>query len=139
MPYIPLEVIFGLIVIAIGMKVWHSERRRHREKDAWLERATRTDGVVSRINEREDYNPRDELATTFTVEIPVVKFRAANRIEYEFNAEAEVGKVGSVVKVAYDPDLPSSARVVKEPHFQLGCGILILIAGLVLIVLGYTS
>jgi hypothetical protein len=66
-------------------------------------------------------------------EIPVVKFRAPNGAEYEFDAETSVGKVGSKVTVAFNPQLPSDAREIppeSSHHYRGGCGFILMLVAI---------
>ncbi len=94
---------------------------------------SRAEGVVSRVgrrgwNSRNEPTSSDDIAT-----VPIVRFRAANGIEYEFDAGDAPQKLGAPVVVAYDPDLPSTAYLVERTK-KLGCAVLFAAAGLFLIV-----
>lgn len=132
-----IELLFGLIVIAIGAAVIIGELRRKRAADAWLARAARAQGLAYRANEVETYNHMSDSFTHGTATVYHVKYRAANKIEYEIPAGSLV-KLGDTVEVAYNPDLPSDAKLVQEARSPFGCGLLIVAVGIGLIVLGYT-
>jgi len=134
---ITIELIFGLITCAIGVAVTIAEIRKKRAADAWFARAARAQGLVYRFNEVETYNHLSDHNQHGTAIVHHVKYRAANKIEYEIPAGSRV-KLGDTVEVAYNPDLPSDAKLVQEAHFRMGCGFLILAAGIGMIVLGYT-
>ena len=130
------ELIFGLITCAIGVAVTIAEIRKKRAADAWFARAARTQGLVYRFNEVKTYNHlTDQSPHGMTIE-HVVRYRAANKIEYEIKADSPV-KLGDTVEVAYNPDLPSDAKLVQEARFRMGCGFFIIAVGIGMIVLGY--
>jgi Protein of unknown function (DUF3592) len=133
---VTIELIFGLIVITIGVIVTITELRRKRAAEAWLARAARAEGLVYRFNEVETYNHMSEGFTHGKAKIHIVKYRAANKIEYEIQAKSAT-KLGSTVEVAYNPDLPSDAKLVQEAQYRMGCGFVLLAVGVGLIVLGY--
>ena len=118
--------------------MWVDNRlRRKRAAQAWFARAARAEGLVYRFNEVETYNHLSDNFAHGKAKIHIVKYRAANRIEYEIQAESPT-ELGSTVEVAYNPDLPSDAKLVQEAQYKMGCGFIFLAAGVGLIVLGYT-
>ena len=133
---ITIELIFGLITCAIGVGVTIAEIRKKRAADAWFARAARAEGLVYRFNEVKTYNHLSDFNQHGKTNVHIVKYRAANKIEYEIPANSPV-KLGDTVEVAYNPDLPSDAKLVQEARFRMGCGFFILAAGIGLIVLGY--
>src|SRR5688572_216411 len=111
---ITIELIFGLIACAIGVGVTIAEFRKKRAHDAWFARAVRVQGLVYRFNEVETYDPTsDYLFQHGTAIVHHVKYRAANKIEYQIPAGSRV-KMGDTVEVAYNPDLPSDAKLMQE-------------------------
>jgi hypothetical protein len=133
---VTIELIFGLIVIAIGVIVTVTELRRKRAAEAWLARAARAEGLVYRFNEVETYNHISDNFQHGKKKVHIVKYRAANKIEYEIQAKSPT-KLGSTVEVAYNPDLPSDAKLVQEAQYKMGCGFVLLAVGAGLIILGY--
>jgi hypothetical protein len=123
-----LSLIFG----AVSWKA-------HREHRAWCARGIRAEGVVSRLAERrrtglsEDASgmPADPAAAL----VPVVRFRAANGIEYEIDAPDAPAQIGAAVQVAYEAAEPSGARAVERP-LKIGCVVFLLVAGLLLVAIG---
>jgi hypothetical protein len=134
---ITIELIFGLIACAIGVAVTIAEFRKKRAHDAWFARAARAQGLVYRFNEVKTYNHLSDHNQHGMTLVHIVKYRAANKIEYEIPAKGPV-KLGETVEVAYNPDLPSDAKLAQEARFPLGCGFVIFAVGIGLIVLGYT-
>src|SRR5688572_474948 len=134
---ITIELIFGLIACAIGVAMTIAEFRKKRAHDAWFARAARAQGLVYRFNEVDTYNHMSDSFQHGKSIVHHVKYRAANNIEYEIPAGSRV-KLGETVEVAYNPDLPSDAKLVQEARFPLGCGFIIIAVGIGLIVLGYT-
>jgi hypothetical protein len=134
---ITIELIFGLIACAIGIAVAIAEFRKKRAHDAWFARAARAQGLVYRFNEVETYNHITDFSQHGHALIHIVKYRAANKIEYEIQANSPV-ELGETVEVAYNPDLPSDAKLVQEARFKWGCGFVIIAVGIGMIVLGYT-
>lgn len=134
---ITIELIFGLMAITAGVIVAIVEFRRKRVADAWLARATRVQGVAYRFNEVETYNHMSDSFAHGKAIVYHVKYRAANKIEYEIPAGSLV-KLDETVEVAYNPDLPSDAKLVQEAKYKVGCGFVIIVVGIGLIALGYT-
>ncbi|HET7705674.1 MAG TPA: DUF3592 domain-containing protein [Thermoanaerobaculia bacterium] len=133
---VTIELIFGLMAITVGVIVTIVELRRKRSADAWLARAARTQGVAYRENEVETYNHMSDSFAHGTATVYHVKYRAANNIEYEIPAGSLV-KLGETVEVAYNPDLPSDAKLVQEAKYRMGCGVVIILVGIGIIWLGY--
>lgn len=67
--------------------------------------------------------------------VPVVRFRAADGIEYEIDAPDAPAKIGSVVQVAYESMQPSGARAISRTP-KIGCAILLFVVGVALIAIG---
>ena len=139
MSELPLEVCFAIAFLIAAPFVWMSERRHARAQKEFLANAAITDGVVSRENIVERHSPSDVGSSEYKARVPIVKY-SVNKIEYEFNADnATVGRVGSAVKVAYDPKLPSTAVVVGSKRFRIGCAPMLLAIAIILVILGYTT
>jgi hypothetical protein len=133
---VTIELIFGLMAITLGVIVTVVELRKKRAAEAWLARAVRTEGLAYRSNVVETYNHMTDGSQHGQAVVQVVKYRAANRIEYEIPGGTLV-KLGETVEVAYNPDLPSDAKLVQEARSPFGCGLLIVAVGIGLILLGY--
>lgn len=106
----------------------------------WCASRTRTDGVVSRVVERRVNGSFSEDAGGMptdpaTITVAVVRFRALDGVEYEFDTQEVPLEVGAEVAVAYDPALPSDARAVARTP-KIGCAALLLLAGAILLVVG---
>jgi hypothetical protein len=134
---ITIELIFGLMAITAGVIVTIVEFRRKRVADAWLARAARVQGIAYRFNEVETYNHMSDSFAHGKATVYHVKYRAANKIEYESPAGSLV-KLGETVEVVYNPDLPSDAKLAQEAQYKVGCGFVIIVVGIGLIALGYT-
>ena len=110
-----------LFVLGVLERVF--DRRHRAERDAWFAGKVRTEGVVSRVIERETYSSVSERTSrTYS---PVVLYRTPNGVAYEFEPETDVGAVGSKVPIAYDPNVPSDAREFPSSasnHYRGGCG-----------------
>lgn len=92
--------------------------------------------MVSRIGQRGWHSRNEPTGDEEHVStVPVVRFKAANGVEYEFDAGDAPSRVGAVVQVAYDPALPSTARVESQRR-KLGCVVFVLVVGLALILWG---
>lgn len=128
-------MVLGGSAVALSFGFWIAERKARRAHEAWCATAARADGVVSRLGLRGHYSrnpPTDEDRNWY---IPVVRFRAADGAEYEFDAEGTRAKVGARVRVAYEPALPSNARALERPG-RMGCAAILLAAGLALLITG---
>jgi hypothetical protein len=123
-----LSTVFGWIAI-----------KRQLEHRAWCARGVKADGVVSRLAERRGTGLSEDAAGMPTDPnvslVPVVRFRAANGIEYEIDAPEAPATIGSVVQVAYDPALPSGARAIDRTP-KVGCAVVLFVAGVALVVIG---
>jgi hypothetical protein len=123
-----LAVVFGGIAI-----------KAYREHRQWCARGTRAEGVVSRLVERRGHGlsedaagmPTDAAATT----VPVVRFRTADGLEYEIDAPDAPTEIGSRVEIAFEPGQPSAARAVERPP-KIGCAVVLLAVGIVLLAVG---
>ena len=87
--------------------------------------------MVSRVGQRDHLSRNKPTDSDSITTVPVVRFKAANGVEYEFDAPGAPLKVGTPVAVAYDPALPSSARTLVRTR-RIGCAAILLIAALVL-------
>lgn len=85
---------------------------------------------------RRGYHSRNEpTSSSRFVTVPVVRFRAANGAEYEFDAPGVPKKVGEKVQIGYDAKLPSTAQVVGAAR-QAGCAMVLGAIGLALVGFG---
>lgn len=123
-----LSVVFGWIAIKV-----------HREHRAWCDRGMKADGVVSRLAERRGAGLSEDAVGTPSAPsvflMPVVRFRAANGIDYEIDAPDAPKEIGCVVKVAYEPAQPSGARAVSRPP-KIGCAVVLFVVGVMLVAVG---
>jgi len=123
-----LSVVFGWIAM-----------KRHREHRAWCARGTKADGIVSRLAERRGSGLSEDaggMPSDPNVHVvPVVRFRAADGIEYEIDAPDAPTEIGTVVQVAYEPALPSGARAIDATP-KIGCAVVLLALGLTLLAIG---
>lgn len=121
---------FGLVLCVLG--VWEavaSRRKRRRERE-WFEAAVKTEGTIWRIVERKDYSgPRDSYDNIQTSDVRVVRFRTPDGQEYECDAPGD-GNVGDKRTVAYNPALPSDARVPNLNGYRGGCGWILFAVGI---------
>jgi len=122
-----------LWVVAITMLV--VEERAVRARRRWCATAARAEGEVARIGRRGYHSRNEPTSSVRFVTVPVVRFRAANGAEYEFDAPGVPKKVGEKVQVAYDAKLPSTAQVVGAAR-QVGCAVVLGAIGIVLIGFG---
>jgi hypothetical protein len=117
--------------------MWWRERKAHREHVAWCAAATKVEGAVSRLGTR-DHLSRNKPTDDDNISIvPVVRFRAANNVDYEIDCRDAPRTIGAPVAVAYDPALPSSARAVARVP-RIGCAAIALLIGVALAVWGLT-
>ena len=123
-----------------GLGFWVAEVREQRSHLKKMATAARARGVVSRIairgwlskNEPTEMDLNDAEKVS---KVPVVRFRAHDGAEYEFDAPDAPMTIGSEVDVAYDPEIPSSAQLPVRQR-KPGCAIILLALGLALIIYG---
>jgi hypothetical protein len=87
-------------------------QREWREHRNWLAGKVRVSGVVERFSISE--GSFESSQTTYT---PVIVYRAHSGHLYSIHGETAATQepaIGTAVDVAYDPALPSTARVVNE-------------------------
>ena len=125
-------IAIGAASCAFAAFLWHKETKTHREHAAWCDAHTKADGVVSRIATR-NHLSRNPLTSDEekVYAVPVVRFRAANGVEYEVDASDSHHKEGTPLQVAYDPALPSDGRVVARTK-KIGCAVILLAIGVFL-------
>ena len=110
----------GVVTGLIALKA----QRDHR---MWCEARTRVDGTVSRIAKRRRYGLSEDAGGIDTGNVdrlvPIVRFRAANNVEYEIEAPEAPMEVGAIVAVAYDPAQPSGGRGVARAPSATACSV----------------
>jgi hypothetical protein len=124
-------VVGGLLLMIGVVSVLHA-RREQRRHEAWCTSAAKAQGVVSRIGRRY-WLSRNQPSTGDRVDrVPVVKFRAANGVEYEFDAHDAPSTQGAAVHVAYDASSPSTAVVLnRRPKYGCAGVLMVLGAGMI--------
>ncbi|HEX7708802.1 MAG TPA: DUF3592 domain-containing protein [Thermoanaerobaculia bacterium] len=123
----------GVLLCVAGIWERFTDKRKRRENLQWIDSAVRTEGVISRVSERKDYSGhRDTYDNIATLAVPIVRFRAADGHDYEFDGPNGLGEVGAKVSVAYNPDLPSDARAIATTGYRGGCGFILIAIGLAL-------
>jgi hypothetical protein len=121
------NVAIGVIVaIVILAAIDRDIRRRRREHREWVGSHTQITGVVDRVNVSDSF----ESGTSYT---PVIEYTLPDGQRYAVDGETSsfpVMEVGSEVLIAYDPAMPSTARLVEPPSWKQGfsCGDAILFA-----------
>src|SRR5688572_2636419 len=122
----------GAIFGGIALKVQRDHRR-------WCEGKARVKGVVSRLAERRGQGLSEDASGMPTdaagVVTRVVRFRAANKIEYEIDAPEAPRELGTEVEVAYDPALPSGGRGVERVP-KILIPVVLLVLGAILVAIG---
>lgn len=129
----------GAVACAIGVVSGLVAVKTQRDHRRWCAARPKVSGVVSRLAQRRSTGLSEDASgmstgTHYTT-VPVVRYRAANRIEYEIDAPEAPSEIGSAVEVAYDPELPSEARAVMRTP-KVGCSVFLVIVGLVLVAIG---
>lgn len=125
----------GGVACTIAAAVWYvaiREQRRHRE---WCAKGVKAQGVVSRLSTRGHLSRNEPTDSDNISEVPIVRFRAANGVEYEIDAPDAPRKVGTPVEVAYEPASPSSGRAVERVP-KIGCAVVVLVIGIALVIAG---
>jgi len=125
-------LLIGAILCAIAVILWIRIERDLRAHRDWCAHAAKADGVVARIGQREWLSRNKPASDDRVLAVPVVRFRAKNGGEYEFDAPDAPGEVGAAVEVAYDPEVPSTARTVVMLR-RGGCVAVMFVAGVVLV------
>lgn len=143
MPLMPETslVVIGVVACASAAVVWRREMNEQRAHGAWCASATtKAEGVVSRIAQRGHLSRNEPTSGDEGMalpDVPIVRFKAADGVEYEVDAPDAPAKVGTIVAIAYDPALPSDARAIQRTP-RIGCAVMLLAVGVVLLVLGLT-
>lgn len=126
-----LSIIGAVLVLLAIVMLIHAERV-HRAHVRWCATASRAEGVVSRVGRRHWHSRNEPTSDDRLTTVAVVRFRAANGVEYEFDGRDAPKQAGAQVEVAYDPASPSTAHAVARTR-RYGCIVMMVIAGLALI------
>jgi hypothetical protein len=129
-------LVAGGIALVLAIASWLIDLKAAREHAAWLTGKTRTEGTVVRVGLRDHLSRNEPVSDEKGRVSPVIRFRAANSVEYEFDAPDAPTEIGSVVQIAYEPALPSNARAVARTP-KIGCAIVFLAGALVLLALAF--
>lgn len=125
--------LLGALLVAIAAGTAFHARRDQRRHDAWCASAAKAQGVVSRVGRRH-WLSRNEPGTGDRVDrVAVVRFRAANGVEYEVDSPDAPSEPGAAVQVAYDAASPSTAVVVHRRQ-NYGCAVILVVVGVGMIV-----
>jgi len=132
-------VVVGAVVCAAAAVFGWVAVKVQREHRQWCAGKARVDGVISRLAERRGQGLSEGASGMSTdpvyLSVAVVRFRAANGLEYEIDAPEAPRQIGTVVEVAYDPALPSGGRGVERTP-KIGPSVVLLAVGAVLIAVG---
>ena len=124
----PIDLAIGLAgaLVVFAFIAWRM-RREKAAHDEWVARRQRVTGIVERFSVSES----SESLTEYT---PVIIYQVKGQT-YQIGGERSTEQqppVGSEIEVAYDPELPSTARVVgRNPPtgwgraMDLGCLVLL--------------
>lgn len=129
-------LVAGGIALLLAVASWLIELKAAREHSAWLTGKARAEGTVVRISLKDHLSRNAPASDEPGRAWPVIRFRAANKVEYEFDAPDAPTQIGSVVEVAYDSALPSNARAVARTP-KIGCAIAFLAGAVVLFALAF--
>ena len=122
-------LVVAAAAFAAAALTWRSQRRQRFEHEEFCAAAARTTGVISRIGRR-GYHSRNPPTSSDKVHtVAVVRFKAHDGVEYEIDAPGAPKTPGLSVEVAYDPEMPSTARLVAQ-RGHAGCTIVFLLAAL---------
>ena len=128
-------ILTGAALCAIGLLLLFQQERDFRAHRRWCAKAAKAEGAVARIGRRNWHSRNEPTSDDSYQTVPVVRFRAASGAEHEFDAREAPAQVGAAVEVAYDPALPSNAKVVTRKR-QPGCGVVFLAVGVAVILWG---
>lgn len=124
--------VLGAVLMGIAAATVVHARRDQRRHEAWCASAAHAQGVVSRVGRRHWLSRNEPTSSDRVQTVAVVRFRAANKVEYEFDSPDAPSVAGAAVQVAYDASSPSTARVIqRRPRY--GCAIILLGLGLAMI------
>lgn len=136
----------GVSACVLAVILWWKAKKTHREHQVWCATRSKADGIVSRIGLRGHLSRNaptesslsfsDDSLTQGSRAIAVVRFTASNGVDYEIDAPEAALEVGARIPVAYDPALPSDGRAIEHTP-KVGCSVILLLAGIVLIVAGF--
>lgn len=129
-------IVAGAAVCAAAAGSWIADTRQQRAHEGWCATATKAEGIVSRLADPGGAMSRNPVTDDDRAPgLPIVRFTAANGVEYEIDAPDAPRAVGATVAVAYDPALPSSARPVERVR-KVGCSVAGAMIGISLMVAG---
>lgn len=132
-------VVAGVALLVIAVLIFIGDKRAQRAHETWCASAAKTTGVISRVGVRNHLSRNKPTGTEDGVSaVAVVKFKAANGVEYEFDAPRIQPKPGTEIAVAYDPAVPSTARVLDRPR-NAGCASIFAVAGIALLIWGIVT
>ena len=125
-------IYLGAFLCLLAMAMLIVEERTFRARRRRCETAAKAEGVVTRIGRRGHLSRNEPTSSDRYRTVPVIRFRAANGVEYEFDAPRAPKSAGTKVQVAYDPGMPSTAELVVTAR-QVGCAALMGAIGIALI------
>lgn len=128
-----VPILIGGATLLVAVAVWFAERRSQTELAAWFAVALEAEGTV-RISER--HPSRNKVSFEDSDPVPVVRFRAQDGVEYEFDATYARLNAGDRVRVAYSPTLHSDARLLSDRRSGHGCSIAIAAAAALVLAYG---
>jgi hypothetical protein len=133
-------VVVAAVAFLLALVFWWKEHSAQRAHERWCSTAAHADGVVSRIADllNTSRNPPRSGSGLRTLKAPVVRFRAHDGVEYEFDAIGAHLNEGAAVRVAYPSELPSDARLVDRPG-KYGCAALLLVAAVAATIAAFWS
>ncbi|HYI09696.1 MAG TPA: DUF3592 domain-containing protein [Thermoanaerobaculia bacterium] len=127
----------GAAACAVAAFFWRADSKAHRSHEVWCAGAAKAEGFVSRIGRRGHLSRNAPTSSDSFYTVPIVRFRAADGVEYEIDAADAPKTVGAPLQVAYDPNLPSGARPVPRTR-KIGCSVVLLAIGIFLVGWGMT-
>ena len=131
----PSLIAVGAASCGLATIWWWSERKAHRAHVTWTVNAVKADGVVSRLARRRHLSRNEPTTSDNLSMVPIVRFRAADGVEYEIDAPDAPRTIGAAVPVGYELASPSSARPLQRTR-RLGCAAFLLVVGIALIAIG---
>jgi hypothetical protein len=123
----------ALALAALAIAV--TEERQYRAHRRFCATAARAEGLVSRLGLRRHLSRNAPRSSDHVHRVPVVRFRASDGVEYEFDSEDAPREVGAKVDVAYSAEVPSTAYVVRTRR-NFGCALIVLAAAIAALVAG---
>jgi hypothetical protein len=122
-------LVLGSLALAFALGAAFAESRAAPRHRTLTERWTRAQGTVSRISNPYHLSRNRPRSGDRKRTVPVVRFRASDGVEYEFDDHCAPRQVGASVEIAYDPTLPSGARVANR-RSGWGCAMILALAAL---------